>query len=70
MIICARAEKGEEGYTIHSIKNSLIGEYFRNRLGLADGVFIETDDLLRYGRTDVEFYKLDDENYYMDFSVN
>ena len=27
------------------------------------------DDLLAYGRTDVTFYKIDEEQYYMDFSV-
>lgn len=49
--------------------NSLIGEYFRNRLGLPNGAFVKKEDLIRYGRTDVTFYKIDDENYYMDFSV-
>ena len=27
------------------------------------------EDLEAYGRTDVTFYKLDDEQFYMDFSV-
>lgn len=49
--------------------NSRIGEYFRNRLGLANGAPVTKEDLLRYGRTDVEFIKLDDEQYYMDFSI-
>lgn len=48
--------------------NSRIGEYFRNRLGLANGSPIWRADLERYGRTDVNFYKYDDEQYYMDFS--
>jgi hypothetical protein len=26
--------------------------------------------LERYGRTDVDFYKIDEETFYMDFSVN
>lgn len=51
------------------LNNSLLGEYFRNRLGLANGSLISTADLERYGRTNVTFYKLDDEQYFMDFSV-
>ena len=50
--------------------NALLGEYFRNRLGLAYGAYVNLDDLKSYGRTDVTFYKIDDEQYYMDFSVN
>ena len=49
--------------------NALLGEYFRNRLGLANGAYVSLDDLKSYGRTDVTFYKIDDEQYYMDFSV-
>ena len=50
-------------------RNSDFGEYFRNRLGLANGAFVTRNDLDAYGRTDVTFYKLDDETYYMDFSI-
>lgn len=49
-------------------RNSDLGEYFRNRLGLANGAFVTREDLDRYGRTDVVFIKLDEETYYMDFS--
>ena len=49
-------------------RNSALGEYFRFRMGLANGAYVTRDDLLRYGRTDVLFLKLDDETYYMDFS--
>lgn len=48
--------------------NALLGEYFRNRLGLANGAFITREDLEKYGRFDVTFYKYDAEHYYMDFS--
>jgi hypothetical protein len=47
--------------------NSEIGRYFRKRLGLPDGVYVRTEDVIRYGRTSVDFYKIDNENYYMDF---
>ena len=39
------------------------------RLGLPNGAYVRKDDLLAYGRTDVTFYKIDEEQYYMDFSV-
>lgn len=69
-IICTRAQKSKEGQAIHTPQNnSLLGEYFRNRLGLANGAFVKTTDLINYGRTDVEFYKIDDETFFMDFSV-
>ncbi len=50
-------------------RNSDLGEYFRNRLGLANGAYVTRADLDRYGRTDVIFIKLDEETYYMDFSA-
>lgn len=51
------------------VRNSDLGEYFRNRLGLANGAYVTRDDLTRYGRTDVKFVKLDEETFYMDFSA-
>lgn len=51
------------------LSNDQLGEYFRNRLGLANGQFVTKDDLINYGRSDVTFYKLDEEQYYLDFSI-
>lgn len=51
------------------VRNSDLGEYFRNRLGLPNGAYVTREDLNRYGRTDVKFIKLDEETFYMDFSV-
>lgn len=54
---------------IHSHKdNSIIGRYFRRRLGLADDARITRADLERYGRTDVVFQKSADDTYLMDFA--
>lgn len=61
-------QKGNKAITT-PLSNARLGEYFRNRLGLANGAYIWRSDLEAYGRTDVTFYKLDDEQYYMDFSV-
>ncbi len=69
--ICCRAQKtGTTGAAIETPhNNALLGEYFRNRLELSNGAPIWKKDLERYGRTDIDFYKIDDENFYMDFSV-
>lgn len=68
LLICTRAQQG--GKAIETpLNNSDLGRYFRRRLGVAPGAFVTEQDLKRYGRTDVTFYKLDDETYYMDFSV-
>jgi len=47
--------------------NSILGEYFRKRLGLPDGAFIKKTDLQNYGRTNIDFFKIDATNYVMDF---
>lgn len=51
------------------LSNAQLGEYFRNRLGLGNGAFVSKQDLLNYGRTDVTFYRIDNEQYFMDFHV-
>lgn len=67
--VCTRAQKTEEGTAIETPhNNSLLGEYFRSRLGLANGEFVTVDHLNRYGRTNVDFFKIDEETYLMDFS--
>lgn len=67
-LICVRAQ--DYGKAIHTPdSNSRMGLYFRNRLGLPEGSLVNLEDMQRYGRTDVDFYKIDEETYYMDFSV-
>lgn len=51
------------------LNNSQLGEYFRNRMGLENGKFVTLEDFNNYGRSDVTFYKIDDDQFYMDFSV-
>ena len=64
---CTRAQSNGKG--IHTPQdNDEIGRYFRSRLGLPDGAYVTVADLKRYGRFEVTFYKLDNENYVMDFS--
>ena len=71
--IAARHQVGGKG--IQSTQNnSIVGEYFRRRIGRKIGAnllgqFVTKDHLLAYGRTDVDFTKIDDENFHMDFSI-
>ena len=64
-----RVEQQNDKAITTPASNAQLGEYFRNRLGLANGTFVEKRHLIDYGRTDVTFYKIDEEQYYMDFSV-
>ena len=64
---CVRAQANGKGIETPQ-DNSEIGRYMRHRLGLGDGAYISVSDLEKYGRFDVVFYKLDNENYVMDFS--
>lgn len=64
-----RVEQQNDKAITTPASNALLGEYFRNRLGLCNGAYVRKEDLLAYGRTDVTFYKIDEEQYYMDFSV-
>lgn len=69
ILICSRAQ--QRGKAIHTpLNNSQMGEYFRNRLGVPNGAKVTREHLEKYGRTDVKFLKIDEENYYMDFSQN
>ena len=61
-------QQGDKAITTPQ-SNALLGEYFRNRLHLQNGEYITLEHLKRHGRTDVTFYKLDDEHFYMDFST-
>lgn len=70
-LICTRAQKDAQGHAIETPhNNSLLGEYFRYRLGVSYGKLVTLEDLHSYGRTDIDFYKIDEENYFMDFSVS
>lgn len=67
VLICARRQAN--GKAIQTPQNnSIIGEYFRERLGVPLGALVTKQELIKYGRTDIVFYKIDDETYYMDFS--
>lgn len=69
VIICTRAQ--DNGKAIETpYNNSILGMYFRRRLGLSSGAEVLLEHLHKYGRTDIDFYMIDEETYYMDFSAN
>lgn len=56
---------------LHSTEsNALLGLYFRGRLGLKSGEYVTRHHLNQYERCDVEFKKIDDDNYLMNFAPN
>jgi hypothetical protein len=60
---------GDNGKNLSTpINNSILGAYFRKRLKLSSGTLVTHSDLINYGRKNVTFYKLDDDNYFLDFS--
>ena len=61
-------QQGDKAITT-PLSNAQLGEYFRNRLGLANGAYVDKQNLIDYGRTDVTFYKIDDEEFFLDFSA-
>jgi len=65
---CLRAQ--QNGKAIHShTDNSIIGKYFRSRIGLSSGDLIIIEHLDRYGRTTVDVSYKSDGVYFFDFSV-
>lgn len=65
-----RVEQQNDKAITTPMSNAQLGEYFRGRLGVANGAFITKSNLEAYGRTDVTFYRIDDEQFYMDFSTH
>lgn len=65
-----RVEQQNDKAITTPASNAQLGEYFRNRLNLANGAYVHLSDLEAHGRTDVTFYKIDEEQYYMDFFPN
>lgn len=47
--------------------NSILGTYFREKLGLALDAFVETADLVRFGSKHVDFTRLPDDTYVLEF---
>lgn len=58
----------DNGKAIHSTENnSIIGKWVRDQLGVPHGQAISTEDLVSYGKTFIDFYRVNDETYLFDF---
>lgn len=67
-LICKMAQANRKA--IHTTENnSIMGRYFRNRIGVPLGIRVDARDVVSYGRTSVRVYKIDSETYFMDYRV-
>ena len=58
----------DSGKGIQSAENNaLLGQFFRQKLGIPDGTFITKEMLEKYGKTYVEFKKYDNDIFVLDF---
>lgn len=65
---CVRSQ--ENGKAIESpTDNSIIGIYFRNRLGVRLGHMVTVDHLHAYGRISVDIHHRNTHRFYLDFST-
>jgi hypothetical protein len=65
---CVIAQQGDKAIETYK-DNSILGAYIRKRIGVASGANVDLSDFMNYGRSDAVFSIIDDETYYMDFSV-
>lgn len=50
--------------------NAIIGKYIRKRLNIESGLEIKKEDILKYQKLDIDFYKIDNMNYTLSFPRN
>ena len=65
---CVRAQANGKGIESPT-DNSIIGIYFRNRLGVRPGFMVTIDHLYSYGRMSVDISFRNQYLYYLDFST-
>ena len=64
--INADGTKGPKQIESHE-DNTIIGKFFRRKLNLNEDSIVKKEDLLRYGKTYIDIYKINDETYLIDF---
>lgn len=67
-LMCVMAQANRKAIHTHE-NNSIMGRYFRGRIGVPLGARVDAMDVVNYGRTSVRIYKIDDETYFMDFGI-
>jgi len=68
-LICTMAQQNRKAIQT-SENNSIMGRYFKERLGVPFGARVDVQDVVDYGRTSVRIYKIDSETYFKDFGVD
>ena len=69
-IEASRGQGSQQGKAISTpTDNTILGVYFRHRMGVPDTRRFTAADCDNYGRHDVTFTKIDDDTFEMDFSV-
>lgn len=67
-LVFTRAQKTEEGTALQTPEdNSLFGKYLRNRMGIPYGESITKQDILKYGCSEITFFKINNQ-FFLDFS--
>ena len=67
-LVLTRAQKTEEGTALQTPEdNSLFGKYLRNRMGIPYGEPIKKQDILKYGCSNITFFKINNQ-FFLDFS--
>ena len=72
-ILASRGQGASQGKAISTPPpegNSVFGAYFRERMGVPIERRFTREDCDRYGRHDLTFTKIDEDTFYMDFSVD
>ena len=66
-----RGQKGEDGSALETPEdNSLLGKYLRKRLDVPENSKIEKSAIDSYGRSDIDFTKIGNNHYKMNFSLH
>ena len=68
MFICKVAQEERKAIETYD-NNSILGAYIRQRIGVASGAFVETRDLMRYGRDSVKLTKIHEGLYFLNFAT-
>ena len=69
MFSCIRASGGYGKEIETPQDNTELGRWFRKRLGVVSGTMITPEIMNAYGRDDVTFYKISEDQFFLDFSV-
>ncbi|MGE7983346.1 hypothetical protein [Solibacillus sp. NPDC093137] len=65
-LVCVMAQDNRKAIQTKG-NTSILGKYFRERLGVKSNAFVVKEDLIRYGKVFIDLYKIKEGLYYLDF---